>query len=144
MWANITQRKVDDGVLKNHKQFFVNVGNYWDIFLSVQIRQLFAHFWSVKFWSCDQAPPNLVCVKHWWAPTLCSNFPNFSFERQVVFELLYRWKNKFSSQKSLFLYVFFLSHNSRSCDLGSSKLAHFHYYNYYVEFKFQLLGFIVC
>ena len=79
---NITKRKPVDSVLKNHKPFFINIGNYRDI--SVQNRPLSAHFWPVKFWSRDRAPPNLVCIKHLQAPTLC---PNFSFARQVVLEL---------------------------------------------------------
>ena len=32
---------------KKNKPFFINIGNYRDI--SVQIRQLFTYFWSVKF-----------------------------------------------------------------------------------------------
>ena len=48
----MTKRKVVDSVLKNHKPFFINIGNYRDI--SVQIRQLFANFRSVKFWSRDR------------------------------------------------------------------------------------------
>ena len=56
------QRKVVDSVLKNHKPFFTKTGNYRDI--SVQTRQVFAHFRSVKFWSRDRAPPHLVCIKH--------------------------------------------------------------------------------
>ena len=58
---NITKRKVVDSVLKNHKPFLINIGNYRDIL--VQIRQLFAHFWPVKFWSHDRMPPNSVCIK---------------------------------------------------------------------------------
>ena len=59
---SITKRKVVDSVFKNHKPFFINIGNYRDI--SVQIRQLFADFGSVKFWSRDRETPNFVCIKH--------------------------------------------------------------------------------
>ena len=55
------QKKVVDSVLKNHKSFFINIGNYRVI--SVQIRLLFAHFRLVKFWSRDRAPLNSVCIK---------------------------------------------------------------------------------
>ena len=44
-----------NNVLKNHKSFFMIIGNHRDI--SVQIRQLFDHFRSVTFWSRDRAPP---------------------------------------------------------------------------------------
>ena len=60
--TNITKRTVADGVLKNHKPFFINIGNYRDI--SLQIRQLFAHLRPVKYWSRDRAPPNTVCMRH--------------------------------------------------------------------------------
>ena len=52
------QKKVVDSVLKNRLPFFINIGNYRDIL--VQIRQLFAHFRPVKFWSRDWAPLNSV------------------------------------------------------------------------------------
>ena len=55
------QKKVVDSVLKNYKPFFINMGYYRDI--SVQIRQLFAHFLRAKFWSRDSEPPNSVCIK---------------------------------------------------------------------------------
>ena len=45
-------------MLKNHKPFFINIGNYGEIL--VQNRQLFAHFRSVKFGSRDRASTNLV------------------------------------------------------------------------------------
>ena len=44
---NIPKRKAVDSELKNHKPFFINIGNYRDI--SVQNRPLSAHFWPVKF-----------------------------------------------------------------------------------------------
>ena len=50
---NIT-KKVFDSVLKNYKPFFINIGNYRNIL--IQIRQIFAHFRPVKFWSRDGAP----------------------------------------------------------------------------------------
>ena len=59
---NITKKKAVDSVLKNHKPFFINIGDYRDI--SVQNRPLLAHFRPVKFWSRDRAPPNLVCLEH--------------------------------------------------------------------------------
>ena len=43
-----------DSVLKNQKTLFISIGNYLDI--SVQTRQLFAHFRPVKFWLRDQEP----------------------------------------------------------------------------------------
>ena len=76
---NITKRKVIDSVLKNHKPFFIKIGIYRDI--SVQVRQLFAHFRPVKFWLRDLVPLSSVCTK---TAKLCSNF---NFSRQVVFEL---------------------------------------------------------
>ena len=79
---NITKRKAVDSVLKNHKPFFINIGNYRDIL--VQNSTLSAHFWPVKFWSSNGAPPKLVCIKHLLAHTLS---PNFRFARQVVLEL---------------------------------------------------------
>ena len=42
------QKKLVYSVLKNHKPFFINIGNYRD--MSVQTRQLFAYFRPVKFW----------------------------------------------------------------------------------------------
>ena len=50
-----SKRKVIDSEPKNHKLFFINIGNYRDI--SVQNRQLFTHSQPVTFWSRDQAPP---------------------------------------------------------------------------------------
>ena len=44
---NRTKRKAVYSVLKTHKPFFINIGNYWDIL--VQNRPLSAHFWPVKF-----------------------------------------------------------------------------------------------
>ena len=55
------QKKVVDTMLKNHKPFFINIGNYRD--MSVQLHQLFAHFRPVKFWSRDRTPLNSVCKK---------------------------------------------------------------------------------
>ena len=63
-WDKRTQpkeRRCINSVLKNHK-FFMNIGNCRDI--SDKICQLFAHFWPVKFWSRDRAPPNSICIKH--------------------------------------------------------------------------------
>ena len=51
-----------DSVLKNHKPFFINIGDNRD--MSVQTRQLFAQFGSVKFWLRDRVPPNAVCINH--------------------------------------------------------------------------------
>ena len=45
----ITKKKVVDSVLKNHKPFSIKIDNHRDI--SVQIRQLFAHFRPATFWS---------------------------------------------------------------------------------------------
>ena len=56
------RKKVVGTVLKNHEPFFINIGNYRAI--SVQIRQLLAHFRPVKFWSRDRTPANSVCKKH--------------------------------------------------------------------------------
>ena len=51
---NITLRKVVGSMFKNHKPFFINIGNHRD--MSVQTRQHFAHFCPVKFWSRDRVP----------------------------------------------------------------------------------------
>ena len=58
---NMTKHEVVDSVLKNHKPFLINIGNYRDIL--VQIHPPFAHFWLVKFWSRDRMPPNSICIK---------------------------------------------------------------------------------
>ena len=55
---NVTKRKAVDSVLQNHKPFFINIGITRDI--SIQNRPLSAHFWPVKFWSRDWAPPSSV------------------------------------------------------------------------------------
>ena len=54
--------KVVDSILKNHKPFFINIGNYRDI--SVQIRQVSAHFRPVKFWSRDGRSQTRFALKH--------------------------------------------------------------------------------
>ena len=51
---NITKRKAVDSVLKNHKSFFINIGNYRDI--SVQNFPLSAHFWLVNFGHVTELP----------------------------------------------------------------------------------------
>ena len=58
----MTKRKVVDIVHKNHKPYFLNIGNHRDI--SVQTRQLFARFWPVTFWSRDRTLPNSVCKNY--------------------------------------------------------------------------------
>ena len=50
----ITKRNMVDYVLKIHKPFFINIDNYRNI--SVQIRQLFAHFWPVTFFHETRLP----------------------------------------------------------------------------------------
>ena len=79
---NISKRKVVNSGLKNHKPFFINIGNYRDI--SVQNRPLLANFLAVKVWSRDRAPQNLDCTKLSYAPTFC---PDFSCAGQMVLEL---------------------------------------------------------
>ena len=54
---NITKRKAVDSVLKNHKPFFIKIGNYRD--MSVQNRSLSAPSWPVKFWLRDPGAPKL-------------------------------------------------------------------------------------
>ena len=99
-------------MLKNFKPFFINIGNYDDI--SVQIRQLFVHFRSVKFWSCNRAPQNLVCIK-----AIISNHILFKFQLctssgfEVIGELI-----NFQAKTCRFLSIF-LRLNSRSRNLGS-------------------------
>ena len=92
-----------DRVLKNHKLFFTNVGNYRNIL--VQTLQRFAHFWPVKFWPRNRAPPNLICKERSSALTLCLNFSLIA--RQVVWN--YKRIINFSSQKLPFFYVFCVS-----------------------------------
>ena len=101
--------------IKNHFTT-ISVVNIRDI--SVQTRQLFAHFWPVKFWSHDRAPPNSVCIKHLLAPSLC---PKFCFACQVVFELR---DELISFPAKTFCFLCVLCVNSLSRDVGSPKLAH--------------------
>ena len=56
-----TKTKVVDTVLKNHKPFLINIGDYQDVL--VQTRRLFRYFWLAKFASYNQASSNLVCIK---------------------------------------------------------------------------------
>ena len=60
--VNKHNQKVVDSVLHNHKPFFIIIGNYRDI--SVQIRQLFAHFRPIRFWTRDRAPAKAIRTKH--------------------------------------------------------------------------------
>ena len=68
----ITKRKVVNSVCKIHKQFFINISTYRD--LSVYIRPLFIDFRPVKFRLRDRAPPNSMCIKRLYAPSLCPKF----------------------------------------------------------------------
>ena len=96
--TNIPKRKAVDSVLKNHKPFFIHIGNYR--VTSVQNHPLFAHFWPVKFWSRDWALPNLVCIKH----------PHCVQISAVRVKWFWNYKgNNLSSQKLPFFLCFFVS-----------------------------------
>ena len=60
--VNERNQKVVDSAFKNHKPFFIDIGNNRDI--SVQNRQLFTNFGSVKFWSRNRVLPNSVCIRY--------------------------------------------------------------------------------
>ena len=92
-------------MFKIHKFCFINIGTYRII--PVQICPLYANFGPLKARSCDWVPPNLVHLKPPFARMLCSNF---SFLRQVVFELkanylIFDTKNfRFYSVASVLIY----------------------------------------
>ena len=131
---NITKRKAVHSVLKNHKPFFINIGNYRDI--SVQNCPLSAYFWPVKFWSRDRAPPNLVCIKHHKHPH-CVQISAL----HVEWFWNYTQFNNFWSQKLPFLLCFFVSQFTitwpRISKIGTQNA----FINCYVKCKFRLSRF---
>ena len=114
---NITKIKAVDSVLKSHKPFFINIGNYRDI--SVQNRPLSAHFWPVKFWSRDWTPPKLGLHKAYISTHIVSKFQLCTSSGFGIISDLITFE-----VKNYHFFMFFLCLNSRSRNLGSPKSAH--------------------
>ena len=117
-------------MLKNHKPFFINIGNFRDI--SVQTRQLFSHFRPVKFCSRDRVPPISILHK---AIIITHIAPKFQLCTSNGFGIICELIT--SSQNLLFFC--FLCLNSRSRDIRIPKIGtRDAFINFYVKSKFQL------
>ena len=120
-------------MLKNYKPFFINISYYRDI--SVQIRQLFAHFRPVKFWSRNRAPPSLVCIKQLQALWIVFKFQLCTSDGFWVIGELINFLDKNCR------FMFFASQLTVTW-LKIPKIAiHDAFINFYAESKFQLSGF---
>ena len=121
-------------MLKNHKLFFINIGNYRD--LLVQNRPLSAHFWPVNFghvtgrsqtWSALSIHKHRHCVR--------------ISALHVKWFWNYKRFNTFSSQKLRFCLCFFVPQftitRSRIPKIGTRNAL----VNFYVESKFKLSRF---
>ena len=98
-------------MLKNHKSFSIDIGNYQDI--SLQNCPLSAHFWRVKIQSRKRAPPNLVNINHSYKHPYCVKI----LAVHTKWFLSDKKINKFSKKKSpFFMFICVSSHDRVTYD----------------------------